>query len=162
MMNAMNGTTTAPSTVGSMDGKDMASMQQGNPDSINTPSLNQQHDGLAGVPVLDANLLLQQQQQQGPGSFVAGVQGPGSTIGADGTLGAAGGGSIAAGDNNTRNVNKKLFVKRSCTEAMLKVGDTGLGVEAPGLERNSRGRDSPGCNTWTHTVCLDLGQREPH
>lgn len=35
--------------------------------------------------------------------------------------GVDGGGSLVMGDNSTGNVNKKLFVKRSCTEAMLKV-----------------------------------------
>jgi hypothetical protein len=37
--------------------------------------------------------------------------------------GAGGGGSmVVGGDNSAGNVNKKLFMKRSCTEAMLKVG----------------------------------------
>lgn len=35
--------------------------------------------------------------------------------------GVDGGGSLVVGDNSTGNVNKKLFVKRNCTEAMLKV-----------------------------------------
>jgi hypothetical protein len=33
-----------------------------------------------------------------------------------------GGSMMMGGEGSSGNVNKKLFVKRSCTEAMLKVG----------------------------------------
>uniref|UniRef100_A0A383W413 GAF domain-containing protein n=1 Tax=Tetradesmus obliquus TaxID=3088 RepID=A0A383W413_TETOB len=127
-----------------------------NPDSINAQPLNQQQqqqhaDAPAG---LEQALAAAAAAGQG-GSMVAGMggQGGGSTLGADGaaalgamvaaagggagsSMVAGGGGSMAGGgDNSTGNVNKKLFVKRSCTEAMLKVGVGwyGMGVFVYGM-----------------------------
>eukprot|EP00878_Enallax_costatus_P007727 GHUV01008088.1.p1 GENE.GHUV01008088.1~~GHUV01008088.1.p1 ORF type:complete len:865 (+),score=285.58 GHUV01008088.1:142-2736(+) len=110
---------------GSMEAKEIASLQQ-QPMSMQD---GQQHD-LAGAPVgADGSM-------QGGGSFHAGggsFHAGGGSVGVDAiaqqlAMQAAGGGSAIAGgsllmgaDNSTGNVNKKLFVKRSCTEAMLKV-----------------------------------------
>lgn len=109
-------------TAGSMDAEKIASLQQQplNAQDNNTP----QQDGTAGAPGGAADGSIQQ-----GGSFQAGMGGS-SIMGVDGVaaqlaMGSAvvGGGSLVlGGDNSTGNVNKKLFVKRSCTEAMLKVG----------------------------------------
>jgi hypothetical protein len=138
---AMNGT--AGGTVNSMDAQEVAGLQATgagastaagpNPDSINAQPLNaQQQHGADGAAGLEQALAQAAAAGQG-GSFAGGMgaQGGGSTLGADGAAlggmvagGAGGGGSmvVGGGDNSTGNVNKKLFVKRSCTEAMLKVG----------------------------------------
>lgn len=110
--------------IGSMEAKDIGSLQQ---QALNAQG-GQQQD-LAGAPVgADGSM-------QGGGSFHAAAGG--SLLGGVGVdavaqqlaLQAAGGGSAVAGgslmmgatDNGTGNVNRKLIVKRSCTEAMLKV-----------------------------------------
>jgi hypothetical protein len=138
---AMNGT--AGGTVNSMDAKEVAGLQAAgtaasqaagpNPDSINAAPLNQQQQHGDAPAGLEQALAQAAAAGQG-GSMVAGMggQGGGSTLGADGAaalgamMAAAGGGGggsvVVGGDNSTGNVNKKLFVKRSCTEAMLKVG----------------------------------------
>lgn len=115
-----------------MDAEKIASLQQ-QPLNAQDGNSIQQQDPASGVPggAADGSM------QQGGGSFQAGMGG-GSMLGVDGVaaqLAMAAGGSavvgggslVLGGDNSTGNVNKKLFVKRSCTEAMLKVREKGGG-----------------------------------
>jgi hypothetical protein len=150
----MNGT--AGGTVNSMDAKEVAGLQAAggaastaggpNPDSINVQPLNQQQQHGGDAPAGLEQALAQAAAGGQGGSFAGGMggQGGGSTLGAEGGAlgamvpagGAGAGGSmvVGGGDNSAGNVNKKLFVKRSCTEAMLKVGcSTGCFFFAAGL-----------------------------
>jgi hypothetical protein len=82
----------------------------------------EQLNGAAGQQQLLQQL--QQQQAAGGGGAAApagaGVAEPGSFAGTR-SLAAGGDGSQVAGGEGSSSVSKKLFAKRSCTEAMLKV-----------------------------------------
>jgi hypothetical protein len=140
---AMNATSAAG--VGSMEARDLSALQH----QINAaaagaaaPAAADGHppDGVAAAPVADGlgGAALGSVAATGGGSMAADGEGAvGMVLGgaAAGGGGAGGGmatpggsmavpgdgGSMVVGDNSTGNVNKKLFVKRSCTEAMLKV-----------------------------------------
>jgi hypothetical protein len=93
----------------------------------------------------------------GAAGLARGGAGGGAVSAAAGAQGAGGaGGSLVAGDNSAGNVGKKLFVKRSCTEAMLKVrllrgsASRACSMTAVCARRASRGAGStaPGWGAW--------------
>jgi hypothetical protein len=124
---------TAGSTAGggSMDARDLSALQH---QQLAAAAAD---GGLAAAP--DGAPAAAGSMAAGGGSMASegdpGNAGVGGLMGVDGVGGGGGsmltppggegGGSMVVGDNSTGNVNKKLFVKRSCTEAMLKVGGDG-------------------------------------
>jgi hypothetical protein len=137
----MNATSAAGG--GSMEARDLSALQHQINAAAASAAAADGHppDGVAAAPAADGQggAVLGSFAAAGGGSMAAdgeGAVGMGlggaaaAGVGAGGSMAAPGGGSMAmpgdggstvVGDNSTGNVNKKLFVKRSCTEAMLKV-----------------------------------------
>lgn len=150
----MNATSTAGS--GSLEARDLSALQQqaalatmqagapAAPGSMVAP------DGVADAPAADGVGGGGSMAVDGDGgSMGMGMLGGGVGAAAGGSMlsppGVDGGGSTVVGDNSTGNLNKKLFVKRSCTEAMLKVGVLSVGLLVVGVD--------------SCTAAADLGRR---
>jgi hypothetical protein len=151
----MNATSTAGS--GSLEARDLSALQQqaalaamqagapaalgsmAAPDGVAADTTAADGVGGGGSMAVDGD----------GGNMGMGVLGGGVGAAAGGSMlsppGVDGGGSMVVGDNSTGSVNKKLFVKRSCTEAMLKVGVLNVGLFVVWVE--------------SCTAAADLGRR---